>query len=100
MAMRTTATRVRLKLVGFSLYEHLITRGLAELLGRRADGEVERIELEDSEAPLLLARHAEAEIFRSLRALRGDDALERQIALTNRVLGFVRDVVPEALPPE
>src|SRR5256885_9424911 len=99
-AMPERTTRVRSRVVGFSLYEHLITRGLAELLGRRAGGEVERTELEDSDAPLLLARHAEAELFRSLRALRGGDALPRQIALTNRVLALVRELVPEGLSPD
>ena len=83
-----------------SLYEHLITRGLAELLGQRQPREVEKATLEGPDAPLWLARHTGGELFRALRALRGEDALERQIALTNRVLQFVRQEAPESLPPE
>jgi superfamily II DNA or RNA helicase/HKD family nuclease len=73
-----------------SLYEHLITKGLAELLSKRAAREVERSDLEAPDAPLLLARHAGGELFRALRAVRGADALAQQIALTNRVLELLR----------
>src|SRR6267142_117176 len=83
-----------------SLYEHLVTRGLAELARQRAPEEVERENLEDVEAPLRLSRHVAGELFRALRTIRGEQALERQIALCNTLLQRLRDDAPAAVPGE
>lgn len=82
------------------LYEHLVTRGLAELARQRAPEEVERTNLEDVEAPLRLSRHVAGELFRALRTVRGEHALERQIALCNTLLQRLRDDAPAAVPGE
>src|SRR5260370_25248526 len=81
-----------------SLYEHLVTRGLAELARQRAPEEVERTNLEDVEAPLRLSRHVAGELFRALRTIRGEHALERQIVLCNTLLRRLRDDAPAAVP--
>src|SRR5258708_10223746 len=83
-----------------SLYEHLVTRGLAELPRQRAPEEVERTNLEDVDAPLRLSRHVAGELFRALRTIRGEHALERQIVLCNTLLRRLRDDAPAAVPGE
>lgn len=82
-----------------SVYEHLITKGLAELLSQRAAAQVERTDLEEPDAPLWLARHAGGALFRALRAMRGEDALARQVALTNHVLELLRASAPDGPSP-
>jgi len=83
-----------------SLYDHLVTRGLAELARQRTPEEVERANLEEAEAPLRLSRHVAAELFRALRSIRGEHSLERQIALCNTVLERVRADGADAVPSE
>jgi superfamily II DNA or RNA helicase len=83
-----------------SLYEHLITRGLSELARQRGADEVERAALEDADAPLRLSSHVGGELFRALRAVRGEQAVERQIALCNSLLERLREAAPEAVPAE
>ena len=83
-----------------TLYEHLVTRGLAELARQRAPREVERTGLEDSEAPLRLSRHVAGELLRALRSIRGEDSLEHQIALCNSVLQHLRAAGRDAVPSE
>ena len=69
-----------------ALYEHLITTGLSELISAHAPEFVEHVDLEEADAPLWLARHVGAEVFRALSALRGPLAPSRQIELANRIL--------------
>jgi superfamily II DNA or RNA helicase/HKD family nuclease len=83
-----------------TLFDHLMTRGLAELARERTAGEVERASLEDAEAPLRLSRHVASELFRALRSIRGEHSLKRQIALCNSVLECVRADGPDAVPSE
>lgn len=80
-----------------TIYDHLMTRGLAELAHRRTAAQVERAELEHAEAPLRLARHVANEVFRALKSIRGDNPLERQIELCNALLRQVRMEAPDAL---
>ena len=83
-----------------TLYDHLVTRGLAELVRRRAPEEVERTNLEDAEAPLRLARHVAGELFRTLRSIRGEHALKRQIEFCNVLLDRLRVEVPGTAPSQ
>src|ERR1700682_6804953 len=83
-----------------SLYEHLVTRGLAERARHRAPQEVERTNLEDAEAPLRPSTHVAGELFRALRSIRGEHSLERQIALCNSVLQPLRVDGTDTVPSE
>ncbi|HET7787019.1 MAG TPA: DEAD/DEAH box helicase family protein, partial [Myxococcales bacterium] len=83
-----------------TLYDHLVTRGLADLARQRTPEEVERANLEDADAPLRLSRHVATELFRALRSIRGEHSLERQIALCNTVLERVRADSAGAVPTE
>ena len=81
-----------------TLYDHLVTRGLAELARERTPGEVERTSLEDAEAPLRLTRHVAGELFRALRSIRGEHSLKRQIEFCNGLLDRLRVEVPGTAP--
>ena len=83
-----------------TLYEHLVTRGLAELARQHAPREVERTHLDDAEAPLRLSRHVAGELFRALRSIRGERPLEQQIELCNSVLERLRAAAVDAVPAE
>src|SRR2546427_6890180 len=83
-----------------ALYDHLVTRGLAELARQRAPREVERANLEDTEAPLRLTRHVAGELFRALRSIRGEHSLKRQIEFCNRILDQLRVEVAGAAPSQ
>src|SRR5438067_350576 len=82
------------------IYDHLITRALADLARQRTPAEVERAALEATEAPLRLARHVANELFRTLKSIRGDNSVDRQIELCNAVLGQLRTQLPDALSLE
>jgi superfamily II DNA or RNA helicase/HKD family nuclease len=86
--------------LGVRLYDHLVTRGLAELVRERGPREVEITNLEEAEAPLRLSRHFAAELFRGLRAIKGERQLERQIGLCNELLQRLRAAAPDAVPEE
>jgi superfamily II DNA or RNA helicase len=80
-----------------SLYEHLVTRGLAELARSRDKSQVERAPLEETEAPMRLTRHFASELYRALRGQRG---VERQIALCNTLLEKLRIEASVAVPTD
>jgi superfamily II DNA or RNA helicase len=81
-----------------SIYDHLFTRGLSELVRKCGPHEVERAGLEDADAPLRLSRHVAGELFAALRTVRGEQVTERQIALCNALLEQLRAAVPEGVP--
>jgi superfamily II DNA or RNA helicase len=76
------------------LYEQLLTRGLEAAL--EDPGWVEQLgEVSKDAAPELMARHGFTALLRAMRGIRGEQSLERQLALLNRVVEVLRQVAPE-----
>ncbi len=81
------------------LYEHLITRGLADDLaaleptrGRSQEA------LEPAEASALLARHVAAEVMRALELLPKSKTAAPQVEITNQLLHELQRLIPKATP--
>ena len=77
-----------------SLYEHLLTQGLAALARARPAEQVEKEPLDEADSSRWLSRHAAAELQRALKSIKG--SVERRVELTNRVLQFIRESAPGA----
>ncbi len=79
------------------LYEHLITRALAddiEALGATRGRSREL--LEQAEAPLVLARHLAVEVARALESLPKSEGTAAHVAVTNKLLDELHRLVPKA----
>jgi len=77
------------------VYEHLITASLAEDLGALEPGRDRLIEaLDDSEAPVMLARHVAAELTRALHG-DGERRGTRRVEVVNALIDELRSLVPE-----
>ncbi|MEU4643013.1 DUF3427 domain-containing protein [Micromonospora sp. NPDC023814] len=79
------------------IYEHLITRELADRLQHVDALLVQRDKLDPADAPDALARHIAALAHRALHALPGgDDKLARQVDLANRIADAIAAESPQA----
>ncbi|MEV4545071.1 DUF3427 domain-containing protein [Micromonospora echinaurantiaca] len=80
------------------IYEHLITRDLADRLQRVDPALIQRDKLDPADAPDTLARHLATLARRALHALPGgDDKLTRQVDLANRIADAIATLSPQAL---
>ncbi|MEV5763602.1 DUF3427 domain-containing protein [Micromonospora sp. NPDC052213] len=83
--------------LGRGIYEHLITRELADRLRHVDPALVQHHKLDPADAPDTLARHIAALAHRALHALPGgDDKLQRQVDLANRIADAIAAVSPQA----
>jgi len=80
------------------LYEDLTTERLEEALVGVEKDLVERRRLDPGDADVVIARYLADLVHRALTARRGDDndAVERQVALANRLVGTLRELAPNA----
>jgi hypothetical protein len=76
------------------VYEHLITRELADRLRLVDDDLVQRDRLDPADADELLARHIAVLARRALRAVAGSDGdrLAAQVAVANRIAALQPDL--------
>ncbi|SIR93748.1 DUF3427 domain-containing protein [Micromonospora avicenniae] len=83
--------------VGRGVYEHLITRELADRLQHVDPILVKRDKLDPADAHHTLARHIAGLAARALRAVAsGDDKLQRQVDLANRIADTIATFSPQA----
>lgn len=77
------------------IYEHLITEALAEdlraTLAAPTPPQVERVELDEADAPFALARHLAAEIERAIAGFPVEKRAERARALTASLLAHLAE---------
>lgn len=78
------------------LYEKAHTEELEAELERLARNRSRSSALSDSEAPLFLAKATFGRLVHALSSYRGDDAIEQQLRLANRVLELIRAEAPRA----
>lgn len=84
------------------LYESPLTLRLRSLLGPRDPRNVSLADLDDAEAPTILAAHLAASIRRALKTA---DSFEKRIKIVNEILGVLENIHPgigfssEALSP-
>ncbi|OZV82995.1 restriction endonuclease subunit R [Micromonospora echinospora] len=79
------------------IYEHLITRELAERLHHLDPAQVQHRRLDPADAHQILTRHLAALISRALNAVPGgDDRLTRQVELANRLADVIAELDPGA----
>ncbi|WDZ87071.1 DUF3427 domain-containing protein [Micromonospora cathayae] len=82
---------------GRGIYEHLITRELAERLRQVDPALVRHDELEPADAPDVLARHLATLARRALRAVPGGpDQLVRQVEVANAIAAGIAALAPAA----
>ncbi|MFG2102507.1 DUF3427 domain-containing protein [Micromonospora echinaurantiaca] len=79
------------------IYEHLITRELANRLQHVDPALIQRDKLDPADAPDALARHLTTLARRALQAVPGgDDKLVRQVDLANRIADAIATLSPQA----
>ncbi|MEU8020951.1 DUF3427 domain-containing protein [Micromonospora haikouensis] len=83
------------------LYEHLLTRRIANQLHHLDPARVQHHPLDPADAHQPLTRHLAALISRALQAVpNGDDKLRRQVDLANRIAQAITDLDPDAAGPD
>ena len=79
------------------VYEHIVTRDLADRLQRVDPTLIRHGKLDPADAPDVLARHIATLAHRALHAVAGgDDRLHRQVALANRITEAIAGLSPQA----
>ncbi|MGN9808203.1 DUF3427 domain-containing protein [Micromonospora sp. BQ11] len=79
------------------IYEHLITRDLATRLQQVDPACIQHDKLDPADAPDALARHIAALTHRALKAVAGgDNKLQNQIDLANRIADSIAAISPQA----
>ncbi|MCO1598038.1 DUF3427 domain-containing protein [Micromonospora sp. RHAY321] len=79
------------------VYEHLITRELADRLQEVDAALIQRIRLDPADAHHTLARHIATLAARALQALpNGDDKLHHQVEMANRISEAIATLSPKA----
>ena len=74
------------------LYERVLTQGLVEVV---SESDALR-QLDRDAAPRLLAHLLQEATEKALASFRGDDRLSNQVALTNELLGLLRERAPKS----
>ncbi|RKN20127.1 DUF3427 domain-containing protein [Micromonospora musae] len=83
------------------IYQHLITREVADRLERVDPDLVQRDKLDSADAHEALARHITTLARRVLQAVPGgDDKLNRQVDLANRIAEAISALGPQAATPQ
>lgn len=84
------------------IYEHLVTRGIAERVGDTPSARVSKRPLDPADAHVVLARHVGELAHRALYSVRGDDAaaVERQVQMANAIAGAIVDLAPASVPAD
>ncbi|MFI5927174.1 DUF3427 domain-containing protein [Micromonospora sp. NPDC051543] len=79
------------------VYEHLITRELADRLQHVDPALIQRHDLDPADAHTALARHIAALAARALQSVpNGDDKLHHQIAMANQIADAITTLSPKA----
>ncbi len=79
------------------VYEHIVTRDLADRLQHIDPALIQHANLDPADAPDALARHIAALARRALHAVGGgDDKLHRQVELANRIADTIAVLSPQA----
>ena len=79
------------------IYEHLVTRDLADRLQHVDSALIQHAKLDPADAPDALTRHIATLVHRALRAVPGgDDKLTHQVELANRIAGAIAELNPQA----
>ncbi|MGW0507010.1 DUF3427 domain-containing protein [Micromonospora sp. NPDC003241] len=79
------------------VYEHVVTRELADRLQRVDPALIQHGKLDPADAPDALARHIATLAHRALHAVGGgDDKLHRQVELANRIADAIATLSPQA----
>ncbi|GIJ06843.1 DUF3427 domain-containing protein [Micromonospora andamanensis] len=78
------------------VYEHILTRDLADQLQRVDSALIQHANLDPTDAPDALARHIASLAHRALQAVAGDDKLHRQVELANRIAEAIATLSPQA----
>ncbi|WFF03117.1 DUF3427 domain-containing protein [Micromonospora sp. WMMD964] len=79
------------------LYEHLITRELADRLQHVDPALIQHHKLDPADAHTTLARHIAALAARALQAVpAGDDKLHHQVEMANRIADAIAELSPKA----
>ncbi|WFE50091.1 DUF3427 domain-containing protein [Micromonospora sp. WMMD1155] len=79
------------------LYEHLITRELADRLQHVDPALIQHHKLDPADAHTTLARHIATLAARALQALpNGDDKLHHQVEMANRIADAIAELSPKA----
>ncbi|KXK62205.1 restriction endonuclease subunit R [Micromonospora rosaria] len=84
--------------LGRGIYEHMITQQLADRLQHVDPARVQLNQLDPADAHEILAQHLATLARRALQAVPGgDDKLNRQVALANRIAERIADLEPAAV---
>ncbi|WP_431882207.1 DUF3427 domain-containing protein [Micromonospora gifhornensis] len=78
------------------VYEHIVTRDLADRLQHIDPALIQHANLDTADAPHALARHIATLVHRALHAVARDDQLHRQVDLANRIAEAIAVLSPQA----
>lgn len=78
----------------FDLYEHLITRAMADSLRLDTQRQSQIAPIDPAEGHEWLARYFAVEVASAMRGIRGDHVQEQQVRVVNHLLAELRRLIP------
>lgn len=77
------------------IYEELVTKLVAQKINEldKSDYHINKTKIDKAEASIILAKHLSSTIKRALEFVNGENQLELQIAIANKIIQFLKEVL-------